>query len=204
MSLRALLAAARRPQPFLLVLSSPSGGGKTTACKRLLRRLPWLKRAVTATTRAPRPGEKDGRDYHFLSPAEFARRVRAGGFFEHARVHGQRYGTPRREVEAALKRGQSLVLVLDVQGGAAVKRRRPDALLAFLVPPSLAELRRRLAGRGTDSPAAMRRRLREAAGECRAGLAYDYLIVNRDLGEAVEALAQLCRAARHRRIDGSH
>ena len=200
MSLKKILNRARTPSPFLLVLSAPSGGGKTTACELLLKKLPWMKRCVTATTRPPRKGERDGRDYWFLSEAEFKRRVALGGFFEYAQVHGNYYGTPAREVEAALNRGQSLVLVIDVQGGAAVKGRRKDSVLVFLAPPSMAELKRRLARRGTDSPAAMRRRLREAARECAAGLRYDYLIINDDLDETVEALAQVCFGARHRLV----
>ena len=200
MSLQALLKKARKPSPFLLVLSAPSGGGKTTAADKLLKRLPWLKRCVTATTRAPRGAEKNGRDYWFLSEAEFTRRVAGGGFFEYAQVHGNYYGTPRKEVEASLRRGQSLVLVIDVQGGAAVKGRRNDSVLVFLAPPSMAELERRLRRRGTDSPAVMRRRLREAGRECAAGAQYDYLIINDKLDQTVEALAQVCRAARYRLV----
>src|SRR3954468_16016616 len=101
-----------------MVLSSPSGTGKTTVCHRLLKLHPELRRCVTATTRAPRKGERQGRDYHFLTPEEFRRRVRQGGFYEHALVHGNYYGTPRQEVEASLKKGRSLVLIIDVQGGA--------------------------------------------------------------------------------------
>lgn len=200
MSLQSLLKRARKPRPFLLVLSAPSGGGKTTACDLLLKRLPWLKRCVTATTRAPRGGEKNGRDYWFLSEAEFKQRVAEGGFFEYAQVHGNYYGTPRKEVEAALKKGQSLVLVIDVQGGAAVKGKRSDSVLVFLAPPSMKELKRRLMGRGEDSDAVMRRRLREAARECEAGLQYDYLIINDDLKETVEDLAQVCLATRLRLV----
>ena len=199
MSLQKLLKKARKPSPFLLVLSAPSGGGKTTVCNRLLQRLPWLKRAVTATTRKPRAGEQDGRDYWFLTQAQFKNRVAEGGFFEYAQVHGNYYGTPSKEVEASLRKGQSLVLVIDVQGGAEVKGRRPDSLMVFLVPPSMGELKRRLFARGTDEPDVMRRRLREAARECDAGLGYEYLIINDDLDETVEALAQVCLGARHRR-----
>ncbi len=199
MSLRRLLALAR-PKPFLLVLSAPSGGGKTTVCNLLLKRLPWMTRCVTATTRPPRPGERDGVDYYFLSEAAFKRRVAEGGFFESAQVHGHHYGTPAREVRQALAQGRSLALVLDVQGGAAVKGRVKDSVLVFLAPPSMAELKRRLTGRGTDTPAAMRRRLREAARECDAGAGYDYLIINDDLDETVDALAQVCQAARHRLV----
>jgi len=199
MSLKQLLKRARSA-PFLLVLSAPSGGGKTTACGLLLKRLPWLKRCVTATTRPPRKGERNGHDYWFLSEGEFKRRVAEGGFFEYAQVHGNYYGTPTREVGAALRGGQSLVLVIDVQGGAVVKGRRKDSVLVFLAPPSMAELKRRLARRGTDTPAVMRRRLREAARECSAGEQYDYLIINDELDETVEALAQVCLAARHRLV----
>ncbi len=199
MSLARLLKKAP-PRPFLLVLSAPSGGGKTTACGLLLKRLPWLSRCVTATTRPPRPGERHGRDYWFLNEAEFRARVAEGGFFEYAQVHGHYYGTPAREVREALRKGRSLVLVLDVQGGAAVKGRHPDSVLVFLAPPSMAELRRRLLRRGTDAPADLRRRLREASRECEAGLGYDYLIINDELDETVEALAQVCQAARLRLV----
>jgi guanylate kinase len=198
MNLEKLLAKARKPQPFLLVLSAPSGGGKSTVCDLLLKRLPWMRRCVTATTRAPRGRERDGRDYHFLSEEEFARRVSEKGFYEHARVHGNRYGTPKKEVEEALAKGRNLALVIDVQGGAAVKRRRKDSVLVFLAPPSMAVLKRRLEGRGTDSPESVARRLKEADAECAAGLKYDYLIINDDLETTVEALAQVCQAARHR------
>ncbi|HTB34394.1 MAG TPA: guanylate kinase [bacterium] len=198
MSLKALLQRARKPAPFLLVLSAPSGGGKTTVCEHLLGRLPWLKRCITATTRSPRPGEKHGRDYWFLSQAEFKHRIAEGGFFEYAQVHGNYYGTPRREVEAALKRGQSLALVIDVQGGAAVKGQRPDSVLVFLVPPSMAELKKRLYKRATDAPEVLQRRLKEAARECAAGSHYDYLVVNDDLETAVDRVEQICEAARRR------
>jgi guanylate kinase len=200
MSLKTLLVKARKPAPFLLVLSAPSGGGKTTACDLLLKRLPWLKRCVTATTRAPRGKEKQGKDYYFMSEAAFKTRVAAGGFFEYAQVHGNYYGTPRREVEASMRKGQSLVLVIDVQGGAAVKGRRPGSVLVFLAPPSMGELKRRLKARGTDTPSDMRKRLREAARECAAGKQYDYLIINDDLNDTVEALAQVCLAARYRLV----
>ena len=198
MSLQTLLKRARKPAPFLLVLSAPSGGGKTTVCDRLLKRTPWMKRCITATTRKPRPGEKHGQDYWFLSEAEFKHRIAEGGFFEYAQVHGNYYGTPRKEVEAALKKGQSLALVIDVQGGAAVKGQRPDSVLVFLVPPSMAELKKRLFKRATDEPAVLKRRLKEAARECAAGSHYDYLVINDDLDLAVSRVEQICEAARRR------
>ena len=198
MSLQSLLKRAKKPSPFLMVLSAPSGGGKTTVCDELLKRLPWMKRCITATTRHPRPGERHGRDYWFLTVNEFQRRIADGGFFEYAQVHGNYYGTPRKEVEAALKKGQSLALVIDVQGGAAVKGQRPDSVLVFLVPPSMAELKKRLYKRATDEPSVLRRRLREAARECAAGSHYDYLVINDDLGLAVSRVEQICEAARRR------
>lgn len=196
--LQTLLSRAAKPRPYLLVLSAPSGGGKTTVCERLLKEEPWLKRCVTATTRAPRKGEKHGRDYYFLTPAEFERRAGRGGFFEYAQVHGNYYGTPRKEVEAALRKGQSLVLVIDVQGGAAVKGQSPNSVLVFLAPPSLAALSARLRKRGTDAPAVIAQRLREAKRELRAGKHYDYLIVNDDLSQAVRQLRAVVQAERSR------
>ncbi len=193
-----LVARARKPRPFLLVLSAPSGGGKTTVCDRLLKEEPWLKRCVTATTRAPRKGEKHGRDYFFLTPAEFERRMDRGGFFEYAQVHGNYYGTPRKEIEQALRKGQSLVLVIDVQGGAAVKGQNSDSVLVFLVPPSMTALSARLRARGTDTPEVIRQRLREASRELRAGKHYDYLIVNDDLSQAVRQLRAVVQAERSR------
>jgi guanylate kinase len=200
MSLQALLKLARRPAPFLLVLSAPSGGGKTTVCEHLLKRLDWMKRCITATTRKPRSGERHGHDYWFLSEAEFKKRIANGGFFEYAQVHGNYYGTPRKEVEAALRKGQSLALVIDVQGGAAVKGQRPDSVLVFLAPPSMKELKKRLYQRATDAPEVLRRRLREAARECAAGARYDYLVVNDDLGLAVGRVEEICQAARRRLV----
>jgi guanylate kinase len=196
--LNSLAKAARRPRPFLMVLSAPSGGGKTTVCSRLLRRLPWLKRCVTATTRPPRKGEKDGRDYFFLSREEFKARVRSRGFYEWAHVHGNLYGTPRREVEEALKRGQSLILVIDVQGGAQVKKKSGDAVLVFLLPPSFQALKKRLEGRGKDAPAVVRRRLEGAKKELRSAKHYDYLVLNDRLDHAVDHVEEIARAARWR------
>jgi guanylate kinase len=189
---------AAKSRPFLMVLSSPSGGGKTTVCRALLKNVRWLKRGITATTRSPRQGERRGRDYYFLSADEFQRRVKNGGFFEYARVHGNWYGTPRREVEQALKKGLSLVLVIDVQGAAAVKRQRPDAVLVFLVPPSLAELRRRLAGRATDSAEVVKIRLANARQELAAAKHFDHLVVNRELEGAVAEVTAIAKAERRR------
>jgi guanylate kinase len=195
-----LIKIAAKPRPFLMVLSAPSGGGKTTVCERLLKKHPWLKRCVTATTRAPRQGEKNGRDYFFLSRDEFRRRARLNGFYEWANVHGQLYGTPRKELESSLKKGQSLVLVIDVQGGAQVKRMRKDAVLVFLLPPSLSALEKRLKSRAQDPAEVIKRRLRDARRELKAAARYDYLVLNKELPRAVAQVAEIAAAARWRKF----
>jgi guanylate kinase len=191
-----LVSTARKPRPFLMVLSAPSGGGKTTVCAKVLQRLPWLKRCVTATTRAPRQGERNGKDYHFLSAAEFKSRIKAGGFHEWAKVHGNYYGTPRKEIDKALAKGQSLVLIIDVQGGAQVKKKDARAVLVFLLPPSIKALAQRLRGRGQDAPEVLTRRLRDARKELKASAHYDYIVLNDRLDHAVDHVEEIARAAR--------
>lgn len=173
---------------LLVVVSGPSGVGKTTVVDRLLSR-PGFTRAVTATTRAPRPGEQDGRDYHFLAGDEFEKRVRAGRFLEHAVVHGNRYGTPREEVEAILAEGGVCLLNVDVQGAASLRGTVEPALFVFLRPPSLEALAARLARRGTESDAAAARRLAAAAEEMAREGEFDATVVNDDLERAVEEIA---------------
>jgi guanylate kinase len=183
-----------KPKPFLMVLSAPSGAGKTTVCRGLLKRHPELRRCVTATTRPPRGKEKNGRDYYFLSRKEFQRRYKAGGFYECAEVAGHFYGTPKAEVENSLERGNSLVLVIDVQGGAEVRTKRPDSVLVFLMPPSFHELRKRLRSRGTDSAPEIRRRLGLARREIRASRNYEYVVLNDELTDAVRQVSVIYQA----------
>lgn len=190
--------AAKKPRPFLMVLSAPSGGGKTTVCNAMLAKNHWLKRCITATTRAPRKGEKNGKDYFFLSKEEFKRRIRSRGFYEWANVHGNLYGTPRLEIEQALKKGKSLVLVIDVQGGAQVKKKNKKAVLVFLMPPSFSALQKRLSERGQDSAAVVARRLRDAHKEVRASKHYDFVVVNDRLDQAVAHVEEIARANRWR------
>ncbi len=192
------LRRASKPRAFLLVLSAPSGGGKTTVCDLALRKLPWLKRCVTATTRAPRKGERHGRDYWFLSHAEFHKRIKAGGFYEWAEVHGNLYGTPKAEVLRALKAGHSLVLVIDVQGAASVARKAKDAVSVFLLPPSLHTLAERLVLRGAHDARDLKRRLREARHEIAQAPLYDYVVVNDQLHKTVEHVTDIARAERWR------
>jgi guanylate kinase len=160
--------------------------GKTTVAERLCRET-GIRRSVSATTRPPRPGEVDGRDYLFLTEEEFERRIAAGGFLEHARVHGAHYGTPRAPIEEALRAGQSRLLVIDVQGAMQVKRHCSEALLVFLDAPD-AVLDQRLTGRGTEDGQHRQRRLAAAEAERQYKEQYDFCVVNDGLDQAVAEL----------------
>src|SRR5262245_59044641 len=160
-----------------MVLSGPSGAGKSTFVAGLLQDFPDLRFSVSATTRPRRPHEVDGQDYHFLAEEEFQKRVGAGAFLEHAEVHGARYGTLEAEVSSTLRQGLSVLLDVDVQGGVHVKRRVPDAVLVFILPPSLQVLEQRLRQRGTEAEETIRRRLQRAPEEIRHLSDYDYVVV---------------------------
>ena len=187
-------------KPLLLILSAPSGTGKTTLARRLVAAHPGAAFSVSYTTRAPRGHEKDGVDYHFVSEERFQQMIGEGAFVEWAKVHGHHYGTPRSSVDDA----KGLVVFdIDVQGGETIKKQHPDAVRALILPPSLAELERRLRARSTDDDATVRRRLHAAQIEMRlARLAgYEYWVVNDDLDRAfgdLEAIvrAEGCRAGR--------
>jgi guanylate kinase len=191
--------SAVRRQPFVLVVSGPSGAGKSTFVARLLKRFPDMKFSVSATTRPLRGGETDGLDYHFLSEAEFQRRVEAGEFLEHAGVFGDRYGTLRSEVFPALESGRLPLLDLDVQGGVRVKEQLPEAVLIFILPPSMAVLEARLRGRKTESEERIQRRLRRAPDEIRCLAAYDYVVVNAEIATTEAELEAIVCAERLRR-----
>jgi guanylate kinase len=182
--------------PRLVVISGLSGAGKTTLAETLLRD-PRYKRALTATTRAPRGGEVDGVDYHFLGEAAFDAGIEEGAFLEWAVVYGgHRYGTPRKNVEAILDSGRHCLLVIDVQGAATLRAAGVDALFVFLKAPSLEELERRLRSRGEDDDAAIRSRLSAARTELAAQDDFDLVLVNDKLDEAAQQLAvQLGTAA---------
>jgi guanylate kinase len=179
----------------VFVITGPSGVGKGTLIRTLLGRVPELELSVSATTRAPRPGERDGTDYHFLSDAEFDRRVLAGDFVEHASYAGRRYGTLRSELEQRLERGVPVVLEIEVQGARQVREAMPEAVQVFIAPPSEQALRERLIGRGTDAPEEVEARLATAREELRAQGEFPHVVVNDRLEDAVEALEALVRAA---------
>lgn len=185
---------------LLLVLSAPSGAGKTTLAHRLVRALPEAVFSISATTRPPRGEEKDGLDYHFLSPWEFQEKIDQGQFVEWAEVFGYRYGTLHKTLQNALEQGQVAIFDIDVQGGSTIKSKYPGAVTVFIFPPSMQELERRLRGRETDSDEVIRKRLAAAREEMGRGHdTYDYLIVNDDLNRAFDDLLAVIRAERLRR-----
>lgn len=180
----------------LFVVSGPSCAGKHTILRPVLARDSGIEYAVSATTRPPRPGEVNGKDYFFLSEAAFRRRVAAGDFVEWAQVHGRLYGTLHEELDRHLRTGKDLVLELDVQGMRNVKAERPDVVTVFVMAPSLEELERRLRRRGADDEAAIALRLRNARRELAARKEYDYVIVNDVIEEAVEKMLAIIREQR--------
>ena len=183
----------------VLVVSAPSGAGKTTLCRRLLAGMPAIEFSVSHTTRAPRPGEQDGVDYHFVTPEEFAARRDRGEFLEWAVVAGHHYGTAAQAVRAAVARGRDLLLDIDTQGAASVRRLLPEAVSIFILPPGPEALRARLVARGSESPQDLDRRLGLALAEIEQAPLYDYVIVNDDLDEAFDRLRAVVLAVRSRR-----
>jgi guanylate kinase len=184
---------------LVLALAAPSGAGKTTLKNRLVVDFPDLRFSISHTTRAPRAHEQDGREYHFTDRTSFERLLREGAFFEHAEVFGNLYGTSLREIDEARQTRRGIVLDLDIQGVRQLVARQPGAVTVFVLPPSLAELERRLRGRGDEPAASVERRLKEAGHEVEHYALFDYLIVNDELDRAYGELRSIVLAERSRR-----
>ena len=185
----------------LLIVASPSGAGKTSLCRRLMADHGGLELSISMTTRDPRPGEVAGRDYHFVSHAEFQRLIDQDAFLEWADVHGQRYGSPRAPIDRALAEGRDVLFDIDWQGAAEVARKCPeDAVRVFILPPSLEELRRRLVTRSQDAEHVIERRIQNAKGEIEHCDAFDYVFVNDDFDRSYAELAHIYHAERSRRF----
>jgi len=187
-----------RRRGTLFVVSAPSGAGKTTLCRELRLRVPGLAYSVSVTTRAPRPGELNGVDFEFVDEPRFHAMVAAGEFAEHATVHGHLYGTRGAAIETALEAGTDLLLDIDTQGAAQLKAHTPEAVLIFLVAPSMKDLEQRLRERRSDNEPEIARRLLRAKAEIALWTTYDYLIVNRDVKEALDQLEAIVIAERAR------
>ena len=184
-----------RAQPKLFVIAAPSGAGKTSLVKALMEAAPDLRFSTSYTTRPRRTGEVPGRDYFFVDEAEFRRMASDGQFLEHARVFDNLYGTGRRQVQELLRAGHGVVLEIDWQGARQVREAMPEAETIFILPPSVAELERRLRGRETDSEAVIRRRLADALDDMGHWQEFDYVVVNDDFGTALAALESVVRGA---------
>jgi guanylate kinase len=187
-----------RRRGMLVVLSAPSGGGKSIVLQKLLAVEPRTTYSVSVTSRQPRGTEVDGQDYHFVSRDKFESLIRDDVFYEYAEVHGNLYGTREDTVKAALDQGQDVLMDIDVKGGISVKWRSPDAILIFLMPPSEDILEQRLRARGTDPEAQIQLRLSNAREELNHWRLYDYVVINRDLDETVAAVQGIIRAERQR------
>ncbi|HET7840767.1 MAG TPA: guanylate kinase [Terriglobia bacterium] len=191
--------SAGRPSGSVIVISAPSGSGKSTLVKKLMASVPGMVFSVSYTTRPRRMGEKHGREYFFVVPRTFRRMIAAGEFVEWADVHGELYGTARGQIRKAQTAGKDVLLDIDVQGHRQVRRKIPEAVSIFLLPPSYRELARRLRKRHSDAPEVIRRRLRNAQKEIKHWREYDYLIVNDRLPTALQKLCAVVEAARARR-----
>ena len=195
--------------PLLLVISAPSGAGKSSLCNRLIENFPQMVYSISCTTRAPRGNEQNGVHYHFLLEEEFCARIAAGDFLEHALVHGNHYGTLKQTVVDALAQGRDIIMDIDVQGAQQIRRvcaaMPDDAVIKksfvdiFIAPPSMEELRRRLCGRATDSAAVIAKRMRAAADEMKHQCDYQHIVINDDFEKAAEELEKIIEREHHNR-----
>jgi len=188
----------------LFVVVAPSGAGKTSLVDALLKRESNIRLSISYTTRAPREGEKDGREYHFVDKPAFERMIAAGDFLEHANVYGNYYGTSKRWIEEQISGDHDVLLEIDWQGAAQVRKLFPSVVGIFILPPSIDELRRRLQARGKDSPEAIERRMSSAREEISHVLEFEYIIVNERFESALDDLIAIVRAARLARVQQSH
>jgi guanylate kinase len=185
---------------LLVVISGPSGAGKGTICKQLLMEMSYLKVSVSATTRKPREGEAEGISYFFIDEEEFIDRINNDEFLEYAKVYGNYYGTPKEEVFKQLKAGNDIILEIDIQGALQVKKNYPKGVFIFILPPSLAELKNRIEGRGTDSKEVILRRMESAYDELDYAFQYDYVVVNDRVDIATKKIKHVILAEKNRAI----
>lgn len=185
---------------LLVVISGPSGAGKGTICKKLLKDMNDLKLSVSATTRNPREGETEGISYYFIDEEEFKKRIKNDEFLEYAKVYGNFYGTPKKEVFEHLKAGDDIILEIDTQGALQVKKNCPMGVFIFILPPTLTELKNRIEGRGTDSREVILRRMECAYEELSYAFEYDYIVLNDQVDEATEKVKHIILAERNKVI----
>lgn len=185
---------------LLIVVSGPSGTGKGTVCSELLTQAQDLAYSISATTRQPRAGEVEGKNYYFMDKADFEQKIADGGFLEYANVYGNYYGTPLAKIEERLAAGEDILLEIDTQGALNVMKKCPDGLFIFLVPPSLAELERRIRGRGSETAESLAKRMGSAKKEIEDGRKYGYVVVNDTVKKAVSRIMAI-RMAEHCRVE---
>lgn len=194
----AVLGIKMTEKGLIIVISAPSGAGKTTLCRLISASMPKVKYSISSTTRPMRTGEKNGYDYFFLSKEEFIKNIKRGGFAEWALVHGNYYGTPKKALNALLEHGYDVIMDIDVQGGLKIKKAYRDAVLIFVMAPSFSELQKRLKGRNKDNNTVIEKRLANARKELKQLPRYEYLVINRELKTAQKEIEEIINAEHKR------